>query len=160
MSYKKINNSYFGYCDNSIVNLFKNYYEFFRNFSILITCLDSDINISNKKAILNMLNNIDCKYEVLNKSIFVDSRHVKKVFGVKKIFTHFDEIYLFEGKLDKEIIVNESYTADGYNFDKEVPNEFIRLFTDFGAKRYLSDGCGLNFVCESEMVASELIVAI
>ncbi len=157
MSYNKINNYFFGYCNNSISNLYKNYFEFFKNLSVLITCLDSDANLSNKKLILNSLDNNNCKYELLGKSIYVDSKYVKNVFEDKKIITHFDEIYLFETNPNKETIINESYTTDGYNFERDVPSEFINLFKKICAKRYLSDGCGLNFVCESEIIASKLI---
>jgi len=157
LSYKKIDNNYFGFCYTSISNLYKDSPEFFDNLLLLITCLDSDISLSNKEMLLDLFDKINCKYKIINKSIHVDSENANLVLGNNKILTHFDEIYLLDEDIMKEQIITGAYTTDGYDFGKEVPVEFINLFTSIGAKRYVSDGCGLNFVCESEAIASNLV---
>lgn len=158
MSYKNINSRFYGYCNNSIKNLYKNFPEFFSDLSLLITCLDSDTKLSDKKEILELFNNINCKFKIVSKSIFIDFSNVDKLLNNSKgIISHFDEIYLFDKSLVNEIVINGSFTTDGFNFEERVPSEFIDLFIKIGAKRYVSDGCGLNFVCESEIVASKLI---
>lgn len=66
-------------------------------------------------------------------------------------FDGFDEIYLLEEKPREGIA--DHFTTDVVKFNENIPEKFLLNFKKINAKRYLSDGLGLNFVCESlEMI--------
>ena len=74
------------------------------------------------------------------------------------IFYNFDELYLCP-TIPKAPSISRHFTSDRANFGREVPSEFLALFHDLGAIRYLADGCGLNFACESQELVGKLGVA-
>lgn len=153
----KVENHYLGYIETTISEVYKSFPEFFDGFSLFLTCLDSDTNLSNNKVLLDLLKTHNCEYKVINKSIYLNGINNNFLFESKRIFTHFDEIYFINKDIHKEIKIPHQFTTDSFNFQNEIPNEFLKLLNETGASRYLSDGCGLNFACESETVAKDLV---
>ena len=59
------------------------------------------------------------------------------------------EVYLFKTKSVQQGLRKGVFTTDGCNFADDVPANFVDASLAMGAIRYLVDGCGMNFACES-----------
>jgi len=148
MKYNVKNGYYFGFLNTSIKEVFDKSPWFFNNMDSVVTCLDSNLVqnfskevVSNKFQAIKFGNNFLIKDEDL--SYYMND---------KSLFCGFDEVFIFNKKSKYIDFKASVYTTDGYNFLKEIPDDFSDLFFKIGSTRYLSDGCGLNFVCESYKV--------
>lgn len=149
MHYQKIGNSYFGFSALTISDVSKYCPEFFSGMSMLITCLDSTSPVSRLHKWIAMLSQSRYSFEEQNNGVVIFQEDVARILDDGRTFIHFDEVYLFAGTVPRESKFNRVFTTDGVNFSEEIPDEFIQHFGYLGATRYLSDGCGLNFVCDS-----------
>lgn len=146
--YRIFNETAFGYRkDLSIPNILEEVPAFFNGVSLLLTCIDS----SNE-----VIAHLDPEY-LLSKGI-THSAHLgsmlinvefaeafKNNFG----FCSFDELYLLpENSNLLKYAITEHFTSETYELGAEIPENFLKIFNEMGAIRYLSDGCGLNYVCE------------
>ena len=149
MKYRKIGGAYFGFIDISISRFAEHFQEYFGSFSMLITCIDSTPQVSSLKKWMNYIKSKKWDFKVIGNSIWIPSRYVLEVLSEGQTFYGFDELFLLK-RLPTEGIDDERvYTTDSYNFGRHVPNEFVKKFNRLGATRYLADGCGMNFACES-----------
>lgn len=94
---------------------------------------------------------------ILGNGILVSHEDILSLVQDETLFPHFDEIYLCE-HMPTHVRIEEYFTSTGprTNFGKSFPNEFLKTFRELGAVRYLSDGCGLNFVCENEEIVAAI----
>lgn len=148
MVYKIINETAFGYREDlSISCLIEEVPAFFDGVSLLLTCVDSSNKVVKNLDPNYLLNQGVSHYahlgSVLIKAEFADA------FKNNYDFSGFDELYLLsENSNLLEYAITEHFTSDGYEFGDEIPKDFLKIFNELGAIRYLSDGCGLNYVCE------------
>lgn len=156
MSFQERGGYFYGFVDLTINEVFKYYPEFFKSLDILITCLDSSPHLPDLTKWMNYLKQTGWHYKMVGDKMWIPSVHVSDVFKQGKTFYHFDEAYLVRGIPGQETLPTRHYTTDGYDFSEEIPSDFIETFLRLGAVRYLSDGSGLNFVCESLEVAEKL----
>ncbi len=91
-----------------------------------------------------------------SRGIWVSSDLIGVMMRDPEIFSSFDEIYLTSAFDKTSAMGTGHFTTDGFNFGKNVSNAFIAGFRQLGAVRYLSDGCGLNFVCENQELANQI----
>lgn len=155
MDYKKIDmNIYYGTIDANIRDVIKNYPEFFHLFNGVITCLDS---APKPGTYYKLEDNIlkDIKYTIANGDIWIEKKSI--ISSLDRLMCNYSEIYLLPEKPDVDIQIGDVFTAERAQFIEEIPKEFLRVFKELSAIRYLSDGYGLNFVCESETIAQKLI---
>ena len=148
----KVKNIFLGFEDLTIAEIGSNCPEFFYGMSMLITCLDSTKTVTKLSKWMQMLHNRKYAAECFDDGIWLPADETMRIFEEGLTFHGFDEIYLFKGRpllLGSPISV---FTTDGYNFSENVPPDFINGFLERGATRYLSDGCGLNYACESEQL--------
>ncbi len=146
--YKIFNETAFGYRkDLSIPSILEEVPAFFDGVSLLLTCVDS----SNK-----VVAHLDPEY-LLSKGITYSAHlgsmlinaEFAEAFKNNYDFSGFDELYLLsENSNLLKYAITEHFTSDGYEFGNEIPNDFLKIFNEMGAIRYLSDGCGLNYACE------------
>jgi len=155
---------YHGNIDATISSVAEYCPEFFDGLSILITGLDS----SNAPALLTKWKNYIFSrgwegVQLINeKYVYIPEQFVRLLFEERKTFFNFDEIFLLDippERCDKEKL----YTSERYNFSKELPDAFLEFFRRIKARRFLSDGIGLNYAClsgeeESMLLDKELIL--
>ncbi len=82
-------------------------------------------------------------------AIVIEPDSVGEVFARGRTFYHFDEVFLFASFPDAILFPDQHWTSEVASFSSVLPDEFVRWFLRLGSLRYLSDGCGLNFCCES-----------
>lgn len=155
MYYKNINGIYVGQADLTISDVGCHCPEFFMGYNLLITTLDSgDIDSSS----LWLKEGLYAKYEIelFEHYAIIPEKHFKDVFADGKIFYHFDTIYFVDYIKEMNVTISMPFTSDGIFFSKEVPSEFWEHFLGLKAVRFLSDGCGLNFACESKKLVNRL----
>jgi len=92
--------------------------------------------------------------EILSGKLFVPESKLSYVFNDGNTFNGFDEIYLFREK-PKEVLQTH-FTSDRAVFGTQVPEEFLKYFKKSGSVRYLSDGIGLNYACESTSIMERI----
>ena len=153
---KEYNGYLFGFVDLTINEVFKYYPSFFQPFNILITCLDSSPRLPDLTKWMQYLKRTGWRYQIIGDKVWIHSANLFDIFEQGKTFYHFDEVYLVQGIPQIDAMPYRHYTTDGRDFSENVPQEFIEMFLKLGATRYLSDGCGLNFVCESLEITKKL----
>jgi hypothetical protein len=152
MKYNKIGKFFFGYADLTITEIGRYCPDFFYGMSMLITCLDSTRPVIKLSRWMQMLDSRKFAAERFDDGILIPASETMRIFREGFTFYGFDEIYLFK---DRPLLVKSEksvFTTAAYNFSENVPLDFIRGFLEIGATRYISDGCGLNFACESEQL--------
>lgn len=156
MKYKKIGSHYFGFIDISISILAQHFPEFFNQLSMLITCIDSNPQVTKLEKWINYIDSKKWNTKVVGSSVWIPSQYVSEILSDVQTFHGFDEVYLLRDFPKVNFSTEHSYTTDGFNFAKSVPAEFLRRFHNLSAIRYLSDGCGMNFGCESIEIVERL----
>lgn len=146
---------YCGLVDAKISDVYDHLPGFFHSFDLLVTRLDSSVSLKDIRKWVEYIAHSGWQYQILGDAVWISSNYVDRVFHEQKTFFGFDEVYLLRG-VPKNTPPGEHFTSDGYDFSKEVPARFIECMTHVGAVRYLSDGCGLNFACESQELADKL----
>ena len=147
---------YFGFLDLTIREVYVHYPEFFEAHDLFITCLDSDPRVSRLHKWIKELHIRKWNYRIVGEKVWLSGEHTRELFEEGKTFSHFDEVYLLEGMPPKGSASLRIFTSDSYTFSKELPQAFLESFCALGARRYLSDGRGLNFACKSKSVAGRL----
>lgn len=155
MQFKRINNFYFGFVDLTISKIYKYCPRFFENQHLFITCLDSNEKLSQLNDWIQYIQNKKWQYKMLGNGILLWPS-IEEIFADNKTFFGFDEVYLFDCEKVPACNPTRRYTTDGFNFSSELPADFVKQFMKMGALRYLADGCGLNFVCESKDLVEEM----
>jgi hypothetical protein len=155
MHYSEIHGQYYGYAEGHIDDIYNAFIGFFKGYSILITCLDSDTNVSGITKWLQYLEESHIPYSVHGTAIFIGERYIDQLFLDKKTFFGFDSLFLCNHVLEPMLV--DKYTTEIVRFDKEVPSSFISGMKKMGAVRFLADGIGLNYSCESSEVANGII---
>ena len=156
MSFRRRGNCYFGFVDLTITEVHADYPRFFEGFDMLITCLDSSPQIIELTKWMDYLQRTRWNYRVIGRAVWIDSANVAAVFKQSKTFYGFDEIFLMRGVPRAASLPRYHYTPGGQTFAKRIPSSLTRAIASLKAHRYLADGCGLNYVCESQGVAREL----
>jgi hypothetical protein len=158
------NRFYHGNIDATISSVAECCPEFFDSLSILITGLDS----SDAPALLTKWSDYifsrgwEGTQLINEKYVYIPEHYVKLLFEEGKTFFHFDEVFLLDKppeRCDKEKL----YISERYDFSTELPDTFVELFIRIKARRFLSDGVGLNYAClsreeESILIDKELIL--
>lgn len=157
MNYRKIGDFYFGFVNLSISTITKYYLHFFERLSILITCIDSNPKVNTLSKWIRYLDIKGFSYKIIGSSIWVPSQYVSELLTDSKTFYGFDELYLLKDIPNINFLDENVYTTDAYNFSNYIPDNFLNKFNKIGAIRYLSDGLGLNFGCESIDVVENLM---
>ena len=153
----KIGDTYFGYSPNlTIYDIGCSIKEYYFGLSMLITCLDSCERVADKQRWLNGLRDRSWDVRIFGDAVWIASVHVPVILCDRSTFSHFDEIYLLSDEPKIKQFSASHYTTDGSTFGDAVPHTFVKRFFDFGALRYLSDGCGLNFACESMVLVDRI----
>ena len=140
---------YFGHIEGSISSLVEKVPDLYANFSMLITCLDSTSDLPTLNKWIEYIKKKNCNFEIVGKSIWIPPFIVPEIFEDNRTFFGFDEFYLLNHSPKKEIIIDNVFTTDSYDFNSTIPDQFLKYFQELGAVRYLSDGIGINFGCES-----------
>ncbi len=140
----------------TISDVYVEFPEFFDSLHLLIARLDSSQSHNDLSQWLAYVKENFENYVILTNTVWVDQKSVGNLFRDGKTFVHFDEIYLLNNSPVKDLSVCEHFTSDSSDFSKKVPSAFLEEFKRAGAIRYLSDGCGLNFFCESRTLAEKI----
>ena len=157
MKFKKIDNNYFGFADLTISEVYSMCKEFFTSLDMLITSIDSDREPGKSEFLIDkFLKKGEHFYKIIGRGIWLPFQDFDDLFSRDGVFIHFDEVYLFEPKTQIITIPEKTYTTDGTNFSGDIPSHFIDNFKILHAKRFLSDGSGMNFVCESLELVEKL----
>jgi hypothetical protein len=156
MKYHKIGEVYFGFINLSISTIIKYYINFFDGLSMLITCIDSNPKVINLSKWMKYLDIRKFNYKIIGNSVWIPQKYISELLIGSKTFYGFDEVYLLKNIPKIGLIDDNVYTTDGYDFSKCVPDNFLNKFNNIGAIRYLSDGLGLNFGCESIEIVENL----
>ena len=157
MTYKATSGFYFGSANLNISMVGDKYPEFFNSCSTLITCLDSSEAPAKHPKWVDRLSSMGINYKLLGDFVWIPQNQISELFRDGRTFYHFDELYLFRDFPEKLEPLDVWQAVDDNFFKDNVPIEFMNQFLRVGAIRYLSDGCALNFVCESEELASRML---
>ena len=152
MKYIKTNEYYCGFSEIlKISDVYNLYPDFFKGVSVLITSLDSNREPGKTSFLISYFEKKGWKFRVLNNSILVHETNVAELLKEPRLFIHFDEVYLLEDYSLEDFNFNKFFTPilDSDFFNEEVSEDFLKICRKIKAKRFLSDGCGLNFACES-----------
>ena len=125
---------------------------FFEGFYLLVTQRDGEPTLQTTGLGHFTSQNVD---GMQYKETLIIRPDVVNSFISQKFFYGFDEVYLVK-ELDLARFPKSfpRFCTPEYEFAKSVPDEFVTIFQHLGATRYLSDGYGLNFVCEIGQVES------
>jgi hypothetical protein len=156
MKYRKIGKHYFGWADMGISYLHKYFPDFFAGFSMLVTCLDSNPRPAELVKWLEMVRSKGWGGKVIGSSVLIPAEHVKDVFENRQTFNAFDEVYLVRSPILARVEITAHFTTDGPTFVDQIPEDFLAVFHNLGACRYVSDGIGMNFACESLEIVKEI----
>lgn len=149
MKYQEYQGRYFGFADLTITEVGKLCPEFFSDMALLVTCVDSTHAVSSLDRWFMALKEQDYVFEVIGRAVWISRENAGGVVRDGKTFFGFDEMYLIQAKVYERDLKGSVFTTDGFNFGEELPPDFVNQFRCLPAVRYLSDGCGLNFACES-----------
>jgi hypothetical protein len=117
---------------------------------MLVTCIDSSPRPARLDKWLEILIESGVRHEVLCDFVWIPGSDVARVLSSKNIFFGFDEIYFLKGSPSGIPVLIVRFTSDGASFADGLPDSLASNMTDFGADRYLADGCGLNFAIDSQ----------
>lgn len=156
MKHQALNGLFVGFADLTISEVARGCPDFFDGMSLLITCLDSTPKVATLSRWMDRLRSGGYRFETTESGVWISSVDVSRLIAEGSTFSHFDEVYLLKDRPCLAGIRSGTFTTDGCNFGEEVPASFAVEFASIGATRYLSDGCGLNFACESETFLSEI----
>ncbi len=156
MKFKKRDNLFLGAADLTVGQVGKEIPGFIAGLSMLVTCLDSCSNISSLTRWMEKLDENGIPAVILGSAAWIGAEHVSALFEGGYTFFGFDEVYFYKADSTPLIIPTNIFTSDVCLFPDEVPEEFLDGFIATGAVRYLSSGCGLNFVCESDTLVNQI----
>jgi hypothetical protein len=146
MSHAIIDGLAIGNVPLSIFDIVEHVPEYFDDFGMLITCMDSGTDVAAGADCNSVL------FEGAEKhgnAVFVPVQTVAKHISDGWSFDGFEEIYLLRvPEPDLKIYGDEHFTSECFDFSKSVPDSFLERFRYIKAVRFLSDGVGLNFACE------------
>lgn len=145
-----------GYFDSSISELLERCPWFVQNCCCLVTCLDSSTEtLAPLSSVLAEDVTTVGAFAAIDGSILVEHHAV---------LSGFDEVYVFGGgKIDTvhPDMFPEHFTSDVLELGgASIPDALLRSMTMSGAKRYASDGVGLNViatVAEIQQIKAELV---
>jgi hypothetical protein len=72
----------------------------------------------------------------------------------ESLFVGFDELFAFSTNSWRELDSNvfcESFTSERASFVNDMPKAFVRMFEISNARKYLSDGIGLNIATRGDL---------
>ncbi len=147
MKYNEVDGYSIGFADLTITEVSRHCVDFFSEFSLLITCLDSDPRLRHYGESLRT-SKPQWNIRIVGESIWVGSENVRELLLDPSILSHFDEMYLVREHPTSDFQVKEIFTTDRANFADVIPATFLEMLRAASASRYLSDGSGLNFACE------------
>jgi hypothetical protein len=113
--------------------------------SVLITCMDSDRDVSDMARRSSGFHGLVIDYEVIDRAVLVSAEELKSLVRAREYFTGFDEIWLFDYapsniELPTMSITGESCIEDWYD------STLGRWIRDTRCLLGLGDGCLLNVV--------------
>ena len=149
MKYQQRGDYFLGFADLTISEMGRSCPGFFDGMSLLITCLDSTTPDHKLARWMRMLDERNYAAEHMDDGIWIPAERTVRLLAEGLTFYGFDEVYLFKTRPVQQGLRRGIFTTDGYNFAEVVPPDFVNAFFAMGATRYLSDGCGMNFACES-----------
>jgi hypothetical protein len=155
MNYKEVEGYFIGFADLTIGEVATNCADFFSGFSLLVTCLDSNPELRPYGESL-LADKSTWAIRIMGESIWVDVRSVRDFLSDPNTLSHFDEVYLLREEPKLDFQVHEIFTTDRANFAESVPPAFFKMLQATSARRYLSDGSGLNFACEDRDLVRRL----
>jgi len=151
MKYRQTRGYFAGFVDLRIADIAEPCPEFFEGFALLITCLDSSPDVVTLSRWVTYLKSKEWRPLPIGRAVFIPAENTGGLLEDRQTFFGFDEVYLLKEELPRELPhpTDRAYTTDGFDFGESVPDAFWRYFANVGAVRYVSDGVGLNFACES-----------
>lgn len=150
-----------GFIDRTISEVYRRCPSFFHGLSVFITRLDSSSDLRSLTKWCAYLEAQQWRPRWINNAVWIPWEGVATLFRDGRTFFGFDSIWLLLHKPTAVVLPKaNAFTSDGYNFSKEAPEELFVGLKALGATRYLADGCGLNFACESSDVAAQLLDAL
>jgi len=148
MDARIINSFYIYFAEELGITQFLSYYpEFYKGYSALITCIDSNRNVMFSEE---SFKRDKVRYEVIGQALLVQESSLANMVKRGTYFPFFSEIYFFKGKVPLFRPENR-FTSDGLYFDEDVPDLFFETMDKVQADRYLSDGCGLNIASRTPL---------
>ena len=98
----------------------------------------------------------DLSYDVLNGNICLSRKNLQCAIS-DKLFTGFDEVWLFAGFTPKKDLSEvPAATSDGQDFSENLHLEILEAFHETECFVLLGDGCGLNYLTNNLAIAEEL----
>lgn len=156
MDYMNRSGIYFGFADISISELAEHYFTFFDSFSLLVTCLDSQPDVASLDKWISHLKNINLEFSVLPDGVWLPAASVPSLLLDRFTFRGFDEAYLLRKEPRFPLGDKQVFTTDRCKLDKSIPERLLGSFHNLEAIRYVSDGSGMNFMCESLAVVEHI----
>ncbi len=144
-----LKNVYCGHCNNLRISYIGEHLpDYISKYSILITCLDSTVDFkSGAWKWKKYLEDSHITHQLSKSWVYVEMESVPKLLKDGMTFSHFDEVFLLPGKIDSEIEITEHYTSEKIIFSSQASERLMDKMERIGARIFLADGCGLNFVC-------------
>ena len=147
MSYSIVDGIAFGNVPLSIFDIVEHLPEYFADLGMLMTCRDSSTDIL---SIASASSHEMWKgFEPHGNAIWLPPSTVAWQIENGWIWDGFEEIYLLPRPASILSLSDEKFTSEGTNFAEAIPAEFLKRFSTTKSVRFLSDGCGLNYACES-----------
>jgi hypothetical protein len=142
-----------GFCELTLSEVAQFVPEFFDGLGILCTMFDSGPGFS-QRVEQALLDSTVAFHQTLN-GCWLPAPDA--VSGLRKsgLLSHFDEIYLAAQK-PADFALVEHFTSDRFELLRDDPKSLLDYIGGLGASRFLSDGAGLNFVCDSDGLALKL----
>ena len=134
-----------GQCDLRITDLAKKCPDIFSDRFLLITCLDSSTKVCQLSVWKSYLEKASIPHQWVSAGALIMPEGTARLFGDKKTFFGFDELYLLSAPPPREFKPDTHFTSDQCVFFDGVPDSVFVHLQKSGADGLLADGCGLNF---------------
>ncbi|MBI1850725.1 MAG: hypothetical protein HYR85_10315 [Planctomycetes bacterium] len=154
MSFDEHDGRFCGFVDASIREVYESCPEFFESLDLLVTCLAHSTNVARLAKWMTYVQERRFRHRPIGASVWIARAHVAEIFADEQTFRGFDEIYLLNGFPHAADVPADRFTTDAVRFAGTVPSTFQKGLVRLKAARFLADGTGLNFVCESEELAT------
>lgn len=148
MSYSILDGIAYGNVPLSIFDVVNHLPEYFADLGMLMVCKDSSTDVL---AIASGSDHEMWKgFEPHGNAIWLPPATVALQLENGWNCDGFEEIYLLSRPAFTLSISDDKFTSEAANFAESIPDKFLERFRATKAVRFLSDGCGLNFACESD----------
>jgi hypothetical protein len=140
-----------GKTQSSISQLANNFPSIFEDTGILVTCLDSVVDLSRAVGWFAYLEKCNLHFVRSAVGVYLPDHSATAVIRDGRTFFGFDEIFLVREVPSSDLSPwPEHWTSDRADLSTGVPSSLWDAYSRIGAQAFFADGSGLNYLVTAE----------